>query len=297
TSFIGREHELEDVKQLLASRQLLTLTGAGGCGKTRLALQAAADVTPDYQDGTWLVELAAVADPGGVAHAVATAVGLREVPDRLLADALVGFLRDKSLLLVVDNCEHVVDAVAHLMDGVLRTCPRVRILATSREPLGSVGETIWRVPSLMESEAVRLFTERAHAVRPELTIGKADQAAIVEICRQLDGIPLAIELAAARVPVFSIQQIAARLYDRFRLLSAGPRTALPRQQTLFAAVEWSYALLSEPESAVLRRLSVFAGGWTFDAAEEVVSSDDVRRYAVLDLLAQLVNKSLVVTEQ
>src|SRR5262249_43777872 len=168
TSFIGRERELEDVKQLLASRQLLTLTGAGGCGKTRLALQAAADVTPDYQDGTWLVELAAVADPGGVAHAVATAVGLREVPDRLLADALVGFLRDKSLLLVVDNCEHVVDAVARLMDGVLRTCPRVRILATSREPLGSVGETIWRVPSLMESEAVRLFTERADAARPEL---------------------------------------------------------------------------------------------------------------------------------
>jgi predicted ATPase/DNA-binding CsgD family transcriptional regulator len=297
TSFIGREHELADVKQLLASRRLVTLTGAGGCGKTRLALQAAAEVTPDYEDGTWLVELAAVTDPGGVAAVVATAVGLREVPDRPLADALVGFLRDKSLLLIVDNCEHVVDAAARLIDSVLRTCPRVRILATSREPLGCVGETTWRVPSLMESEAVKLFTERAHAARPELAIGAADEAAIVAICRQLDGIPLAIELAAARVPVFSIQQIAARLDDRFRLLSAGPRTALPRQQTLLAAVEWSYALLSEPERAVLRRLSVFAGGWTFEAAEEVVAGNQVQRYAVLDLLAQVVNKSLVVTEQ
>ncbi len=276
---------------MLASRQLLTLTGAGGCGKTRLALQAAAEVTPDYEDGTCLVELAALADPGGVAHAVATALGLREVPDRPLADAVVGFLRDKRLLLVVDNCEHVVDAVARLIDTVLRTCPRVRILATSREPLGCVGEMIWRVPSLIESEAVSLFTEGAHAARPEVTIGPADQTAIVEICRQLDGIPLAIELAAARVPVFSIQQIAIRLDDCFRLLSAGPRTALPRHQTQLAAVEWSYALLSEPERAVLRRLSMFAGGWTFDAAEEVVAGNDVQRYAVLDLLAQLVNNS------
>jgi predicted ATPase len=226
TSFIGREHELVDVKQLLASRQLLTLTGAGGCGKTRLALQAAAEVTPAYEDGTWLVELAALADPGGVARAVATAVGLREVPDRPLGDVLIGFLRNKSLLLVVDNCEHVVDAVARLIDDVLRTCPRVRILATSREPLGCVGETTWRVPTLTESEAVRLFTECAHAARPELAIGNADQAAVVEICRQLDGIPLAIELAAARVPVFSIQQIAVRLDDRFRLLSAGPTDGL-----------------------------------------------------------------------
>jgi predicted ATPase len=296
TSFIGRARELEDVKQLLASRQLLTLTGGGGCGKTRLALQAAAELAPEYVHGTWLVELAAVTDPGAVAEAIATAVGLREVPDRPLADALVVFLRTKSLLLVVDNCEHVVDAVAHLVDTVLRTCPQVRILATSREPLGCVGETTWRVPSLLESEAVGLFIERAHAARPELTIGNPDHAAIVEICRQLDGIPLAIELAAARVPVFSVQQIAARLDDRFRLLSGGPRTALPRQQTLLAAVEWSYALLAEPERAVLRRLSVFAGGWTFDAAEEVVAGNDVQRHAVLDLLAQLVNKSLVMTE-
>jgi predicted ATPase/DNA-binding CsgD family transcriptional regulator len=297
TSFVGREHELDDVKRLLGSRQLLTLTGAGGCGKTRLALQVALEVSSEYPDGAWLVELAAVTDPGGVTHAVATAVGLREVPDRPLTDALVGFLRDKRILLVVDNCEHVVDAVSRLINGVLRTCPRVRILATSREPVGCAGETTWRVPSLMESEAVRLFTERAHAARPELAIGTTDEATIIEICRRLDGIPLAIELAAARVPVFSIQQIAVRLDDRFRLLSAGPRTALPRQQTLLAAVEWSYALLSEPERAVLRRLSVFAGGWTFDAAEEVVAGNNVQRYAVLDLLAQLVNKSLVVTEQ
>lgn len=298
TSFVGREHEVDEIKALLATCQLLTLTGAGGCGKTRLALRvaSASEAGRDYPDGAWLVELAAVTEPSGVAHAMAASLGVRESTDRRLSDALVDFLHDKATLLVVDNCEHVVDTAAHLIHAILQASPHVRILATSREALRCAGEITWRVPSLAQPEAVKLFMERAHAARPERRIGADDEAAIVDICRQLDGIPLAIELAAARVSVFSIEQIAARLDDRFRLLSAGPRTVLPRQQTLLAAVEWSYALLSENERAVLCRLSVFAGGWTFEAAEEIVRGGGVERYAVLDLLAQLVNKSLVLVE-
>jgi predicted ATPase/DNA-binding CsgD family transcriptional regulator len=297
TSFVGRQRELDDIKTLLAGGQLVTLTGAGGCGKTRLALQVAWSVSSDYADGAWLVELAPVPEGSGCVHAMATALGVREAPDRPLTDALVEFLRDKNLLLVLDNCEHVVDAAARAVDAVLEACPHVRILATSREPLACVGETTWRVPSLTEPEAVKLFVERARAVRPGREISVPENAVITEICERLDGIPLAIELAAARVRVFSIEQIAARLGDRFRLLSAGPRTVAPRQQTLLAAVEWSYALLSEPERAVLRRLAVFAGGWTFDAAEAVAAGADVHRYAVLDLLAQLASKSLVVVDE
>jgi len=297
TSFVGRARELEEITRLLASQQLLTLTGAGGCGKTRLALQAAAAVVGDYPDGAWLVELAAVTEQGGVVEAVSNAVGVRAAPERPLIDALVDNLREKTMLLVLDNCEHVVEAAARLADALLAGCPGVRILATSREPLGCIGETTWGVPSLSESEAVALFVERARAVRPERFIGTEDERAVAEICRRLDGIPLAIELGAARVRVFSVQQIADRLDDRFRLLSAGPRTAMPRQQTLLGTVEWSYALLSEPERAVLHRLSVFVGGWTFEAAEAVVAGDGVHHYAVLDLLAQLVDKSLVVAEE
>ena len=266
-----------------------------------------------YPDGAWLVELAALADPALVAQAVALAVGVREVPGRTVAESLVDSLRGRTLLLILDNCEHVVAAAARLADALLRNCPRLRILTTSREPLGSAGETTWRVPSLTSPppsgadesslervagyEAARLFIDRARAARPHFTATDRDAPALAEICRRLDGIPLAIELAAARVRVFSVEQIAARLDDRFRLLTAGPRTALPRQQTLRATVDWSYTLLSDPERALLRRLSVFAGGWTFEAAEAVAAGDGIHPYAVLDLLAQLVDKSLVLTEE
>jgi non-specific serine/threonine protein kinase len=319
TSFIGREREIDEVKRLLATTRLLTLTGAGGCGKTRLALEVAADALGAYPDGVWLVELAALADPRSalvpalVPWAVASAVGARERPGSTVTDSLVDHLRTRTLLLVLDNCEHVVGAAAQLVDALLRSCPGLRILATSREALGSAGETTWRVPSLAAPprsaagelplehltryEAVRLFVDRARAALPGFAVTDQSAPALAEICRRLDGIPLAIELAAARVRVFSVEQIAARLDDRFRLLTAGQRTAMPRRRTLRATVDWSYALLSEPERALLRRLSVFAGGWAFEAAEAVAAGDGIHPYAVLDLLAQLVDKSLVIAEE
>jgi predicted ATPase/DNA-binding CsgD family transcriptional regulator len=313
TSFIGREREIAEVTRLLATSHLLTLTGAGGCGKTRLALQVAAQAAGGYPDGVWLIELAALTDPGLIPHAVASAVGVREVPGSTVTGSLVEYARTRTLLLVLDNCEHVVSTAAQLVDALLRSCPGVHVLATSREPLGSPGETTWRVPSLgfpphsaagevpleqlTRYEAVGLFIERALAALPSFAATARNGPALAEICRRLDGIPLAIELAAARVRVFSIEQIASRLDDRFHLLTAGSRTAMPRQQTLQATVDWSYVLLSEPERAVLRRLSVFAGGWSFEAAEIVASGDGIHTHAVLDLLAQLVDKSLVIAEE
>jgi predicted ATPase/DNA-binding CsgD family transcriptional regulator len=311
TSFVGREREIAEVRALLTTTRLLTLTGAGGCGKTRLALRVAAEAAADHPDGTWLVELAGVADPALVPQAVAAAVGVREVPGVGLAEGLVDYLRRKAGLLVLDNCEHVVAAVACLVETLLRGCERLCVLATSRERLGSAGETTWRVPSLtvpppsanptverlLGYEAVRLFVDRARAARPDFAPTARNAAALVEICRRLDGIPLAIELAAARVRVFSAEQIAARLDDRFRLLTAGPRTAVPRQQTLRATVDWSHALLARPERMLLRRLAVFAGGWTFEAAEAVAAGAGVHPDAVLDLLARLVDKSLVLADE
>ena len=273
----------------------------------------AADAPGAYPDGVWLGELAALSDPALVPHAVASAVGAREIPGSTVTESLVGYLRTRTLLLVLDNCEHVVGAAAELVDALLRNCPGVRILATSREPLGSAGETTWRVPSLAvpphsavgeldlehltQYETVQLFVDRALAALPGFVVTGQNAAALAEICRRLDGIPLAIELAAARVRAFSVEQIAARLDDRFRLLTAGQRTAMPRQQTLRATVDWSYTLLSDPERALLRRLSVFAGGWTFEAAEAVAAGDGIHTYAVLDLLPQLVDKSLVIAEE
>jgi predicted ATPase/DNA-binding CsgD family transcriptional regulator len=311
TSFIGRQREIAEVKRLLTTTRLLTLTGAGGCGKTRLALHVAADVLNAYPDGVWLVELAALADPALVPRTAASVFGVPETPGLPVMDSLAAWLRPKTILMVLDNCEHVVGTAAQLVDALLRSCPSLRILATSREALGSAGETALRVPSLalpppdgqlpveqlLHYEAVRLFIERALAALPDFTVTDRSAPRIAEICRRLDGIPLAIELAAARVRVFSVEQIAARLDDRFRLLTTGQRTAMPRQQTLRAAVDWSYYLLSEPERALLRRLSVFAGGWTFEAAEAVGAGDGVQTYAVLDLLAQLVEKSLVLAEE
>ncbi len=311
TRFIGREHQIDEIRRLLRSSRLLTLTGAGGCGKTRLALRMAADVSELYVDGVWLIDLAALTEPELVPQSVAQTVGVRDVPGRAVMDMVADHLRNHVSLLILDNCEHVIGTAARLADVVLRGCPGVTILATSREPLRSPGETIWRVPSLslpppvgvsatledvLGFESVKLFVDRAQAALPGFAVTPANSAGVQDICWRLDGIPLAIELAAARVRVFGIEQIAARLGDRFRLLTAGARTAMPRQQTLQATVDWSYALLSEAERTVLRRLAVFAGGWTLEAAESVAAGHAISAGAVLDLLAALIDKSLVVAE-
>src|SRR5579884_1602142 len=283
TSFIGREKEMEEIKRLLSTAHLLTLTGSGGCGKTRLALQVAADRVEEYADGVWLVELAAIADLGLVPQTVAVALGVSEEPNRPLGETLANYLRPKSLLLVLDNCEHLLTACAQLADTLLRTCPKVRILASSREGLGLLGEALYHVPSLSlpdekrlptleqlsQYEAVRLFVERAVLSRPDFAVTAQNAASVVQICSRLDGIPLAIELAAARARALAVEQLAQRLDDRFRLLTGGSRTALPRQQTLRALIDWSYELLSEAERTLLRRLSVFVGGWTLEAAEAI----------------------------
>ncbi|MFL5801446.1 MAG: ATP-binding protein, partial [Roseiflexaceae bacterium] len=310
TSFIGRAREIAEVTRLLSTTRLLTLTGPGGCGKTRLALAVVRDLVTAYPDGVWLVELAALADAALVPQVVATVLGMREEPQRSLTATLVDALRPRMLLLLLDNCEHLIAACAQLVQTLLSACPHLRLLATSRETLGVAGETSWPVPSLslpapphppaladlMGSEAVELFRERAACALPTFTLTQTNAAAVGQICRRLDGIPLAIELAAARVKVVSADQLAARLDDCFSLLTGGSRTALPRQQTLRAAIDWSYDLLSEPERAVFRRLGVFAGGWTLEAAEAVCADADGADANVLELLAHLVDKSLVVVE-
>ena len=308
TSFIGRERELDEVKQLLLNTHLLALTGPGGTGKTRLALQLATEVLKEFPDGVWLVELAPLIDPTLVTQTMAATLGVREQPGRTILDALTDYVRAKNLLLILDNCEHLIEACAKLADSLLRAAPRLKILATSREALGIAGETSYRVPSLplpdsqqlrsldrlSQNDCVHLFVDRAMAAYPSFRLKGKNAPAIVNICSRLDGIPLAIELAAARTKVFPPEEIAARLDDRFRLLTGGSRTALERHQTLFALIEWSHNLLSEPERVLLRRLSVFAGGWSFDAAQEVCSDDQDEE--VLDLLTHLVDKSLVAVE-
>ncbi len=310
TTFVGREREIEDVKRLLTRTRLLTLMGAGGAGKTRLAIQVAADLIEQFQKGVWLIELAPLADPGLVVQAVASTFEVREVAGRSLLDMLVDYLQSKSLLLVLDNCEHLVAACAHLASALLRACPNLKILATSREALGIAGEVTYHVPplsrpdprrllsieQLAQFESVRLFVERGVYSQPRFALTDANAKAVAHICHRLDGIPLAIELAAARVKVLTVDQIAARLDDRFRLLTGGSRTGLPHHQTLRAAMDWSYDLLSEQERTLLRRLSVFAGGFHLEAVEAVCAGDGVDADGVLDLLANLVDKSLVMAE-
>jgi non-specific serine/threonine protein kinase len=311
TSFIGRAREIAEVKRLLGAARLVTLTGSGGAGKTRLALQVAADVVKDYPDGVWLAEFAPIADPALVPKTLASALTVPEQPGRDMTDTLVEALRPKSLLLMLDNCEHLLAACRDLAAALLRTCPHVHILGTSREGLGVPGETLWRVPSLSVPEdirhlprpeelllydAVRLFVDRAVTTTPGFTVTSENAPAVAQVCRRLDGIPLAIELAAARVKVLAVEQIASRLDDRFRLLTGGSRLVLPRHQTLRAAIDWSYGLLSDRERAVLCRLSVFAGGWTLEAAEAVCTGGGIEPSDVLDLLTQLVDKSLVVAQ-
>jgi len=311
TSFVGRERERLEVKRLLAMTRLLTLTGAGGCGKTRLALELASDLVGAYPDGVWLIELAPLSDPALVEQTMAQALGVREQPGRPLLETLKDTLRSRKMLLVVDNCEHLVEAVAQLADALLASCPYLRILATSREALNTAGEINWVVPSLtvpdsrqeaytakdLEAyESVRLFVQRARQRDPSFVLTLQNAPAVAEVCRRLEGIPLAIELAAGRMGVLSAEQLASRLEDSLRLLSGGERTAEPRHRSMRATLEWSHELLSEAERVLFRRLSVFAGGWTLEAAEEVCSGEDIERDDVLEVLSELVEKSLVVAE-
>jgi predicted ATPase/DNA-binding CsgD family transcriptional regulator len=305
---VGRERETEEAKSELAMTRLLTLTGVGGSGKTRLALEVARDLVAAYSDGAWLVELAPLSEEALVPKAVAEALGVPERPAEPLADTLSEALRDRQFLLILDNCEHLLEASARLVDKLLDSCPRVRILATSREGLGVEGEVRWPVPPLsvpepqgtpsseeLEAcESVRLFLERARGRDPFFSLSPQNAVAVAEVCRRLEGIPLAIELAAARVGTISVEQISERLEGSLELLTHGGRTAVPRQQTLRGALDWSHDLLSEPERKVFGRLSVFAGGWDLEASEAVVSGEGVVGSEVLDLLSGLVEKSLVV---
>ncbi|HKE41697.1 MAG TPA: winged helix-turn-helix domain-containing protein [Casimicrobiaceae bacterium] len=306
TSFIGRERELLDIKQLLPGRRLVTVVGAGGIGKTRLALQLASEAIDDYRDGVWLVELGSINDPSLVPASVAQVLGVQEKSGTPLTQTLCSYINARQLLLIVDNCEHLLDACAKLADAVLGTAAQATILATSREPLHVAGEQTYPLQALSlpesgadadqvaRSEAVQLFVERARRQLPDFELTAARAAIVADLCIHLDGIPLALELAAARVRTLSVEQIHAHLHDRFKLLTAGSRTALPRQQTLRHTLDWSFDLLGEQERAVLRRLAVFAGGFTLEAASAVASEKAMDEYAVIDLLSQLVARSLVV---
>ena len=294
TRFIGRDHELSELARLIGSTRLLTLTGAGGSGKTRLAREVAAAESARYSRIAW-VDLAPITDPSIIAGEVATAL---HIPDRggRPTEALIATIADGAMLLVLDNCEHLVDAAAELAEKLLRACPRLTILATSREALGIQSETAWLVPPLGSAEAVQLFVERAQASSPSFELSDSNGAAVRDICRRLDGIPLAIELAAARVRVLSAEQIASRLDDAFRLLTSGSRTALPRQRTLRGTMDWSYGLLDKREQALLCRLAVFAGSFSLEAAEAICVGDPLEAEDILDGVAALVDKSLLVME-
>jgi predicted ATPase/class 3 adenylate cyclase len=311
TTFVGRDKELAELRRLQAGARLLTLTGSGGCGKTRLSLQLAADSLERFPDGAWLIELAPLADPGLVPQTVATELGLKEVPGEPISLTLAEHLKDKRLLLLLDNCEHLLDGCAQLANALLRKCAQVSILASSREVLGMGGEQSFRVPSLSIPDvdpahtpvsvalfdAVQLFIDRAQLVRPDFEINEQNAATLASICYRLDGIPLAIELAAARVRSMALDEINQRLDQRFSLLTGGPRTALPRQQTLRSLIDWSFDLLNETEQALFCRLAVFLGGWTVEAAEQVCSGDGVDALSILDLLTSLTDKSLVLAEE
>jgi predicted ATPase len=311
TSFIGRQKQMAEIRQAISEHRLVSLIGPGGTGKTRLALQVAAGLLESFPDGVWFVAFAPLPDPALVLKTVSTTLGLREETDRSLSDILTDYLRAKQVLLILDNCEHLVEATAQLTDSLLSACPKIQILASSREALGIPGEKIYRVPPLsipdthhipaMETlggyESVQLFIERARAVMPAFKLNDENAPAVAQVCQRLDGIPLALELAAARVALLKVEQIADRLDDAFRLLTGSSRTALPRQQTLRATIDWSFNLLSGPERCLLRRLTVFAGGWTLEAAEAICADVQVSAAEILDLLAALVNKSLVMAER
>lgn len=307
TSFIGREKEIAEVQQELAEHRLVTLTGSGGTGKTRLSLQVAADLLEKFDHGVWFIELAPLTDPDLIPQTILSTIGVQEQQGKTPLNVLKEYLHEKQTLIVLDNCEHLVVASAQVVNALLNASPKLKIIASSREALGVKGEASYPVPSLSlpdikhlpvieqlsQYEAVRLFIDRALLVAPHFVVDKDNAMFIAQICYRLDGIPLAIELAAARVKMLSVEQISKRLDNRFRLLTGGARTALPRQQTLRALIDWSYDILSENERLLLCRLSVFMDGWTLEAAEEVCTGDGIETYGVLDLLTQLVNKSLV----
>ncbi|HEX5633829.1 MAG TPA: AAA family ATPase, partial [Gemmatimonadales bacterium] len=310
TAFVGRRRELEEAERLVVPSRLLTLCGAGGSGKTRLAIELARRTGARCGVDVAWADFSSLADPALVTQQVAEALGIRDEGQGVRTEAVVGCLRERTMLLVLDNCEHVVETAAALTETLLRECPRLGILATSREPLAIAGEQAWLVPPMTlpgadataadaerDSEAIQLFVTRARDVLPSFALTDANVAAVTEICRRLDGIPLAIELAAARVRALGPEQIARRLDDAFSLLTTGGRTALPRHRTLRATMEWSVRLLAPEAQALLRRLGVFAGGFTLEAVESVCVGGEVREDAALDLLTQLVDRSLVVARE
>lgn len=310
TTFIGREKEQAEIIQLIGAHRLVTLTGSGGVGKTRISLKVGGQVLGEYANGVWLAELASLSDPALLPQAVASILGIVTQSSTIThTQLLINFLRAKTALLILDNCEHLLDACAQLTDTLLKNCPQLKILATSRQPLGILGEIQYRLPSLglpnieqtlekfRDYESVRLFEERAQLAQPDFKLTMDNASSVAQICSRLDGIPLAIELAAARVNIFSTAQIAERLVDSFNLLTGGSRTALPHQQTIRASIDWSWNLISDVERTLLRRLTVFAGGWTLEAAESVCSAVDIEAQQIPELMAQLVAKSLAIANR
>ncbi len=298
TSFVGRAGQIDEVRQLLLDNRLVTLTGAGGAGKTRLAIEVAAALSEEFADGVWWVDLAAIADPVVVSLTVARTLGLPDQPGRSPLETVQRFIGDRKILLLLDNCEHLLDACGDVITRLLNICPQLTILTTSREPISVSGEITWRVPSLsMQDEAVALFTDRAQRARPTFRAIGDDTELLADICRRLDGMPLAIELAAARVRALSLRQIADSLNDRFRLLTGGARNTMRRQQTLRASVDWSHALLTEAERTVFRRLGVFMDGFDVDAAQGVAATSETEQFQILDQLSLLVDKSLVIADE
>ncbi len=310
TTFVGRDYDIATLAHMVTTRRLVTLVGPGGIGKTRLALRVSAEIEAQFADGSTIVELASFSDPNLVLQTVASTVGIREQGGTPLLNTVIEELRPRHLLLVLDNCEHVIEACATLTQALLQRCPHLHLLATSREGLRLTGETLWRVSSLayppliplpgheevLRYDAVRLFCDRATAVTPYFRVTEQNTWAIVHICHSLDGIPLALELAAARMQTLSLEELATRLDERFQMLNDGSHTASPRHRTLQAALDWSYTLLSTDEQRLLQRLSIFAGSWTLEAAEEICSDEHIDRYDVLTVLTQLVHKSWVMAD-
>ena len=296
TRFVGRNDELVEIDAMVRDHRLVTLTGAGGIGKTQTALHAATALRTTAESTVCFVELAPIGDPSLVATAITSALGVQEVPNRALLETLVAYLKNKTLLLILDNCEHVIKETATVVQALLTGCPRLRILATSREPLRAAGERSYRLPSLNQQDASALFLDRAQSVEGHFALTEANALIVAGLCQRLDGIPLAIELAAARVNVLPLEALVSKLNDRFAILTVGGRTALPRQQTMRATVDWSYELLAPSEQRVFERLSVFSGGCTIEAATRVCANGEVGPGDVLSLISSLVDKSLVIAD-